>query len=96
MSNRPHARTSARCLARLALVAIPFALIGCSDYSHQIAGEIRNDPTPELKTLWERPVDVDNHLAVTRNTNARAAWEDLGRVFLLDRPSMLTEEPMPR
>lgn len=80
----------------LMLAGLSVAAVGCSDYSHQIAGDIRDNPAPELMTLWERPVDVDNHIALTRNTNFRAMWEDLGRVMLLDRPSPMTLEPMPR
>lgn len=85
----------ARALAGLSL-GLALGLGGCSDYSHQIASDIRDNPTPELQTLWERPVDVDNHVALTRNTNFRAMWQDLGRAMLLDRPSPMILEPMPR
>jgi len=81
----------------LTLAGLSLALsVGCSDYSHQIASDVRSDPTPELMTLWERPVDVKNHLAVVRNANFRMMWQDLGRATLLDHPSRMTWEPMPR
>ncbi len=82
--------------AAFAAAALLLGAGGCSDYSHQIASDVRANPTPELMTLWERPVDVDNHIAITRNTNFRSMWEDLGRAMLLDRPSPMTPEPMPR
>lgn len=76
-----------------------FALLaagGCySDYSESAAADIRWDPSPNMDTLYQRPVDVENSLAVMSDTNWRMFNQDLGRVFLLDRPSMLTLEPMP-
>lgn len=94
LTNAPGRALLAGSLALLGLTAT--VGVGCSDYSHQIASDVRADPSPELQTLWERPVDVDNHLAITRNENFRMMWEDLGRAMLLDHPSRMTWEPMPR
>ena len=70
------------------------AMTGCHSPTSKHA--IREDPTPELKTLYERDDDVHNTLSLMKNENWRMFWEDLGRVFYLDRASRLTPEPMPR
>lgn len=57
---------------------------------------IRNNLTPELDTMHQRPDDIDNAIAITFDENGRMFNEDLGRLFLLNRPSRLTPEPTPR
>lgn len=57
---------------------------------------IRRNLTPELKTLYQRPVDVKNDLALMSDENLRMFNQDLGRAFYTDRPSRLTREPVPR
>lgn len=57
---------------------------------------IRNNLTPELQTLYQRPVDVENAKAIAFNENGRMFWQDLSRTFYTDRPSRLTREPIPR
>ena len=72
---------------------------GCSsssDYSEKLASEVRSDPTPSLDTLSQRRTDMDNAIAVTEDENWRMFNQDLGRFWLLDRPSLLTPEPLPR
>lgn len=56
---------------------------------------ILDDLTPELLTLEERPVDVDVAVSRTFDMNWRMMYEDLGRVFLTDRPSRLSPMPIP-
>ena len=58
-------------------------------------GGVRNNLTPELMTLDERPVEVSNRVALTFNANKRMIWGDLNRASLMDRPSRLTPHPMP-
>ncbi len=65
------------------------------DASYSAAKQIQSNPTPGLQTLAQRPVDVDNAIAITNDTNLRMANEDLGRMFFFDRPSRLTFSPMP-
>ncbi|HLO41957.1 MAG TPA: hypothetical protein VK176_13105 [Phycisphaerales bacterium] len=76
------------------LVCLSLAAIagGCSsqDYSHEAAAEIRDNPTPDLDTMYQRRVDMDNTIAVTNDENGRMLNEDLGRFWLLDRPSRLS------
>jgi type IV pilus biogenesis protein CpaD/CtpE len=57
---------------------------------------VRDNPTPELDTLYQRPAEIDNRLTLTTDENLRMFVEDWGRVWLLDRPSRLTREPVPR
>lgn len=58
--------------------------------------QLRSSPTPELMTLYQRQVDVDNSLAIMADENWRMFVQDLGRIFYTDRPSRLTREPVPR
>lgn len=57
---------------------------------------IRADLTPELATLHQRQVDVDNATTLTFDENGRMFVEDLNRFLLINRPSRLTPEPIPR
>lgn len=58
-------------------------------------GGCRMDPTPELKTLSQRPADVNNRINIVEDTNWRMFNQDLGRAFFYDRPSRLTPGPVP-
>jgi hypothetical protein len=71
------------------------ALGGCS-WSLGRDAAIRADPTPELDTLSQRPVDIDNQFAFMADENWRMFNQDFNRAFYLDRPSRLTREPIPR
>jgi hypothetical protein len=85
--------------SRIAVAAlIPLlsgALGGCS-WSLGRDAAIRADPTPELDTLAQRPVGVDNQLAIMSDENWRMFNQDFMRAFYIDRPSRLTREPIPR
>ena len=83
--------------SRLALAAV-FAgtaglSVGCSSSKNS---QVRNNLTPEMKTLYQRPDDVKNDLAIYFNESERMFWQDLGRAWYTDRPSRLTPEPIPR
>ena len=56
---------------------------------------IYHDPTPALDTLSQTDFEVKNALVNTRETNFRMVWEDLGRMWMLDRPSRLSPKPIP-
>lgn len=79
-----------------AMLAAGTGLVGCESDSAQRERLVRNNLTPELDTLHERPSDIDNAITITFDENGRMFNEDLGRFFLLNRPSRLTPEPMPR
>ncbi|HET9185130.1 MAG TPA: hypothetical protein VFN82_03215 [Solirubrobacterales bacterium] len=73
------------------------ALVGCSGSGP--AGRdaaVRANVTPELQTLYQRPIEVDNRMVLTSDENLRMAWEDMGRMWLFDRPSRLARERIPR
>lgn len=77
------------------LVAGAGVLAGCTSSPFARDQMIRNNPTPELMTLHQRPVDVNNQTALTFNENWRMLWGDLARAAYWDRPSRLTREPVP-
>jgi hypothetical protein len=85
-------RHATRALFVLASVA---AIGGCTSVSREDS-RVRDNLTPELSTLSERPREVDNRMLITMDTNAREINNDLLRMWLLDRPSRLTRQPMPR
>lgn len=83
-----------RCLS-FALLLAASTITGCGSQIATRDQMIRNNPTPELMTLYQRPVDVNNQTALTFNSNWRMFWQDLGRAAYWDRPSRLTREPVP-
>jgi hypothetical protein len=83
---------SRRSLTLALLGVATLALGGCSSQD----SKVRNNLYPELTTLQERPIEWDNRATLAVDTNLRAANNDLTRLLLLDRPSRLTREPMPR
>ncbi len=80
-------RTRKLAVSALALLTAATLLGGC--------GSTREDLTPELMTLSQRRVDVSNTIDLTWDTNARAMWHDLSLLALTDRPSRLTNAPVP-
>lgn len=82
-------RHLAAALVGLAALA---SLSGCASSRYQ---QVKDDATPNLDTLSQRPEDIDNALVVTFDENGRMFWSDLGRAFYTDRPSRLTREPIP-
>jgi hypothetical protein len=82
-------------IARTALVSLALVTglctVGCS--SDPMATDfksIKSDLTPELQGVTERPVDIDRNIATTFEQNGRNFWNDLGRAFYVDRPSILS------
>lgn len=87
-------RSSRRALRLLPVAFAGLAIGGCSSSNPQLA-EFRGNPTPELDTLSQRPDDIQNRIVVTNDTNLRMMSEDLGRFWLLDRPSRLSRTTIP-
>lgn len=85
-----------RALGLIAGVGL-LGLCGCAGNSLDArAAAIRSNLTPEMQTLYQRPADVDNAIAITFNENWRMFNQDLGRFFYWDRPSRLAREPINR
>jgi hypothetical protein len=82
-----------RSVAACVLVGALAALAGGCASNDQLQA-IQNDPSPAERTETERTDDMTNQMAHTRDTNMRLLGSDLGRLFLLDRPSRLTPTPM--
>lgn len=83
---------SATLLSTLALLTLVGGLAGCESSRYQ---QVKDDATPNLDTLHQRPEDIDNRIVVNFDENGRMFWQDLGRVWYTDRPSRLTREPIP-
>lgn len=70
---------------------------GCS--SDSAAGrdtKVRRNLTPELTSLYQRPIDFDNREVLTFDENYRMLNEDWARLWLVDRPSRLARERVPK
>lgn len=93
MSNRVVLRASILALGAGTLLATGCTNSTRSDYAQ--AQKIRDNLTPELDTLYQRPDDIENSLAIMADENGRMIWQDLGRAMYTDRPSRLTREPVP-
>ncbi len=87
-------RTSKYCRVGVMLVGAAALVAGGCGSDSQVS-RIRSNPTPELDTLSQRPDDIDNRIAITNDTNLRMFNYDLGRFFLLDRPSRLSNYSPP-
>ena len=84
-------RTTA--LVSSALLAL--SLTGCAaDPEKTDLKSITSNLTPELMTTSERPVDVDVNWAMNADQDLRGFWNDLGRVWLTDKPSALSPYPI--
>jgi hypothetical protein len=84
-------------LCSLAAAGALALLGGC--YSNTAAGrdaKVRANLTPELQTLSQRPIEVDNRETLTIDENLRMANEDLARMWFFDRPSRLARPRVPR
>jgi hypothetical protein len=88
-------RTVALVVSAAAAAAL---LAGCGGSNTAAARDamVRANPTPELDTLYQRPVDIDNRITLVEDENWRMFTEDLGRFWLFERPSRLTRERIPR
>ncbi len=54
---------------------------------------IKNNPSPELMGMNERPLDVQRNMAVNGDQTGRMFWSDLGRMWFADQPSPLSPYP---
>jgi hypothetical protein len=79
----------------ISLVVLGLAALALGGCSSSQDSKVRNNLYPELTTLSQRPIEWDNSATLAVDTNLRAMNNDLTRLFLLDRPSRLTREPMP-
>jgi len=82
-------------LSLLAVLALS-TLAGCARKDEPLTRheQVLSNLTPELRTLYQRNVDVANMFAHTDNTNKRAMYWDIYRALYRDRPSRL--HPIPR
>jgi hypothetical protein len=86
---------SIRSLCTTSLLVAAAAIAGCkaSPYDTSFRA-INSNLTPELQGTHERRVDVQRHMAATKNQNWRMFSDDLGRVFYTNHPSSLSSFPI--
>ncbi len=89
---------ASRAVVVLGISVAAVALAGCGSSNTAAArdSKVRGNLTPELMTLSQRPVDVDNRVVLSSDENLRMANEDLIRMWYLDRPSRLSRTRIPR
>jgi hypothetical protein len=75
----------------LVIVAAAALLGGCSN---DIRQQTLWDPTPAEMGPAQTAAEENNGMAHTLDTNGRLFWDDLGRFWLLDRPSHMTPYPI--
>lgn len=80
-------RPTTRFAALAALTIGAATLVGC--HGSGTAAEFRKNPTPVADSLSRSNDEIMNRISKTNDTNLRALNEDLGRFFLLDKPSTL-------
>ncbi|MBU6413585.1 MAG: hypothetical protein KGS45_08925 [Planctomycetes bacterium] len=87
-----------RVVGMLALVAAAVVAGGCSSNSksEELAREYHWNLSPELATLHERPIDIENRMSITTDENLRMLTEDWGRLWLMERQSRLSPRPVTR
>ena len=75
-----------------ALAGLSLATLGgcAADPDKVDFDSILSNPTPELKGLAQTEADMRRATAINANQNMRMIWGDLNRIFLLDRPSILS------
>ena len=64
------------------------ALSGCTR-----ADRYRMNPSPNVDTRAQTGEEIDNSLTIINDTNFRYFWNDMGRLWLMDRRSMLDPGP---
>ncbi|MEO1128779.1 MAG: hypothetical protein AAFX05_03615 [Planctomycetota bacterium] len=81
---------SKRWIVGLSVAALgSVVLTGCGSGTSKHA--FRLNPTPDLHTASQNADEINNRITITNDTNLRYFNEDLGRLFLLDRPSGLNK-----
>lgn len=86
------ARRSVVVLGIVALSGVGL-LSGCCFTGNERLDAVRCDPSPNIDTMSERPEDINNAMTVSMDENGRMFWEDMGRLWMVDRPSRLSRGP---
>jgi hypothetical protein len=82
-------------ISGLALVSMLGACGGPATPGESLA-DIRSNPSPELDGMATSDEEIANAQARTVDTNLRMLNDDWQRLWLLDKPSMLTTYPSSR
>lgn len=89
---------ASRSVVVLGVSVAALVLAGCSSSNTAAArdSKVRGNLTPELMTLSQRSIDVDNRVVLSTDENLRMANEDFIRMWFFDRPSRLSRTRIPR
>lgn len=74
----------------LTVLAAAALLSGCTD----VRSEVLRDPSAAEAGPVTTPDEIWNGMAHTTDTNHRLLLDDLGRFWLMDRPSHMTPYPV--
>ncbi len=96
MSRSRNLLTASASLGVLALACSVLGGCGSSNKLDAKAEELRANPSPELDSPYQRDADLKNAQTITNDENLRALRSDWERFWLLERPSRLTPEPVPK
>lgn len=86
------AQSCLRVIAVGALLGAACACVGCS--GGPVDG-YRLNPTPSAMTMSQNGNEVANATTTTFDTNFREMNEDVARLLLIDKPTLLTPKPVP-
>lgn len=90
MLRNAHTRIRVR-HAALLLTVVGASLAGCGyDPENVSFGYVKSHLSPEMDGLSETPQDIQRNLAVNEDQTLRMFWSDLGKMWLVDQPSMLS------
>ena len=80
-----------------AVAAVMLGNVGCQmvDYDRQHAKAMRSI-SPELKTMNYTEGERRNNQEYWRDINERGFWTDIDMVTMTDRPTTLSQYPVPR
>ncbi len=92
MCNTLRRRQLGSIVAGASILGLASLLGGCHSSA---ASEFRANPTPNVRGAAYTQDQVDNMMALTIDTNLRQLNEDLGRLFLFDRPTRFRRHTLP-
>lgn len=72
------------------MIAAIGVLSGCSNTR---ASAYRMNPTPKIDTRAQTSEEIQNSLTLINDTNLRYFWNDMGRLWLMDKRSHLDPGP---
>ncbi|MEM9166891.1 MAG: hypothetical protein AAGB48_07675 [Planctomycetota bacterium] len=92
MNSRTERTIRTRPAAMVGLALAGTLLAGCSSERNRLA-EYRDEPTPGLVTMDDRPDDIANRITLIKDEGNRMLYRDWLYLWYLDRPTRLRPGP---